>query len=135
MTRFQNWCRLVGQHPLPAAPITVAAFIGDQGGLKADVLAAEVAAIDDEHQALGYAPPGRSDAALKAFGAVHPVEPPRSWTNEEKERFHQLPYDLQLVVSRLETGREKELRRAHGERDRAKQELEALKADGKQNAA
>ncbi|QOZ34421.1 hypothetical protein [Bradyrhizobium sp. CCBAU 53421] len=135
MTRFQNWCRLMGHHPLPAAPLTVAAFIGDQGGLKPDLLSAEVAAIDEQHQALGYAPPGRSDVALKAFAAVHPVEPPHSWANEEKERFHQLPYDLQLILSRRETDRAKELRRAHGDRDRAKQELEALKADGKQNAA
>ncbi|MCP2219922.1 MULTISPECIES: hypothetical protein [Bradyrhizobium] len=135
MTRFHNWCRLMGHHPLPAAPLTVAAFIGDQGGLKPDLLSAEVAAIDEQHQALGYAPPGRSDVALKAFAAVHPVEPPRSWANEEKERFLRLPYDLQLVVSRREADREKELKRTYGERDRVKQELEALKADGKQNAA
>ncbi|MCS3517070.1 hypothetical protein [Bradyrhizobium elkanii] len=135
MTRFHNWCRLMGHHPLPAAPLTVAAFIGDQGGLKPDLLSAEVAAIDEQHQALGYAPPGRSDVALKAFAAVHPVEPPRSWTNAEKQRFLQLPYDLQLVMSRREADREKELKRTYGERDRAKQELEALKADGKQNAA
>lgn len=135
MTRFQNWCRLMGHHHLPAAPLAVAAFIGDQGGLKPDLLSEEVAAIDEQHQALGYAPPGRSDVALKAFAAVHPVEPPRSWTNAEKERFLQLPYDLQLVMSRREADREKELKRTYGERDRAKQELEALKADGKQNAA
>ncbi|MCW2130188.1 hypothetical protein M2226_008932 [Bradyrhizobium elkanii] len=135
MTRFLTWCALMNHHHLPATPFVVAAFIGDNGGLRPEELSAEVAAIDEQHQALGYAPPGRSDVALKAFNAVHPVDPPRSWTNAEKERFHQLPYDLQLVVSRREADREKELRRAQGECGRAKQELEALKANGKQNAA
>ncbi|MGX1363681.1 hypothetical protein AB7M46_008738 [Bradyrhizobium elkanii] len=130
MTRFHNWCRLMGHHPLPAAPLTVAAFIGDQGGLKPDLLSAEVAAIDEQHQALGYAPPGRSDVALKAFAAVHPVEPPRSWPKEEKRRFLELPHDLQVYFAEHEDRREKEIKRVFSEAAVARQKLKEMEADG-----
>ncbi|MCS3449535.1 hypothetical protein M2222_001644 [Bradyrhizobium elkanii] len=130
MTRFQNWCRLMGNHSLPAAPVVVAAFIGDNGGLKPDELLAEVAAIDEQHQALGYAPPGRSDVALKAFDAVHPVEPPRSWPKEEKRRFLELPHDLQVYFAEHEDRREKEIKRAFSEAAAARQKLEEMEANG-----
>lgn len=136
MTRFQNWCHLMGHHPLPAAPFAVAAFIGDHAGLKPDQLFAEVAAVDEQHQALGYAPPGRSDLALKAFNAVHPVEPPRSWPKEEKCRFLELPHDLQVYFAQHEERREKEICRAFSEAAAARHKLkEAGKSNGDQTAA
>lgn len=135
MTRFQNWCLVMGHHPLPATPLVVAAFIGDHGGLKPEVLFAEVAAIDEQHEALGYSPPGRSDVALKAFDAVHPVEPPRSWPKEEKRRFLELPHDLQVYFAEHEERREKELKRAFSEAALARQKLKEMEVNGETAAA
>lgn len=136
MTRFRTWCAVMSHHHLPATPFVVAAFIGDNGGLRPDELFAEVAAIDEQHQALGYAPPGRSDVALKAFNAVHPIEPPRSWPKEEKRRFLELPHDLQVYFAEHEERRQKEICRALSEAALARQRLkEAGKSNGDQDAA
>ncbi|MCP1758031.1 hypothetical protein [Bradyrhizobium elkanii] len=134
MKRFRAWCALMSHHHLPATPFVVASFIGDNGGLKPDELFAEVAAIDEQHQALGYAPPGRSDVALKAFDAVHPVEPPRSWPKEEKRRFLELPHDLQVYFAEHEDRREKEIKRAFSEAAAARQKLEEMEANGARQA-
>jgi hypothetical protein len=44
-----------------------------------------------------------------------PIDPPRSWTKDEKERFKALPRDLQEYVSERERARETELRRGQNE--------------------
>ena len=44
-----------------------------------------------------------------------PIEPPRSWTKEEKEAFKAYPRDLQETLSRREQERETNLRRGQNE--------------------
>ena len=44
-----------------------------------------------------------------------PIEPPRSWTKEEKETFKTYPRDLQETLSRREQERETNLRRGQNE--------------------
>ena len=44
-----------------------------------------------------------------------PIEPPRSWTKEEKETFKSYPRDLQETLSRREQERETNLRRGQNE--------------------
>ncbi|MGN8547819.1 hypothetical protein ACQPTN_24850 [Bradyrhizobium sp. 13971] len=105
--RFQSWCRVVGQHALPAAPWVVAAFIREHAGLTAELLWAEIAAIDQTHEELGYAPPGRSSVALKAFSEAHSVDAPRSWRKEEQELFRMLPWGIQQTVLRREAERDR----------------------------
>lgn len=44
-----------------------------------------------------------------------PIEPPRSWTSEAKERFASLPRDTQEYIAQREQDRERELRRSQNE--------------------
>ncbi|PAY06659.1 hypothetical protein CK489_27700 [Bradyrhizobium sp. UFLA03-84] len=125
----------MGHHPLPAMPLTVAAFIGDHGGLTPDLLFAEVAAIDEQHQALGYAPPGRSDVALKAFDAVHPTRPPRSWRKEEQEMFLMLPWGIKQTILRREAERDRAIKHAQSEVSELRQKIGKENGDHQDAAA
>jgi hypothetical protein len=44
-----------------------------------------------------------------------PIEPPRSWTKDEKERFKTLPRDTQAYLAERETERDREIRRSQNE--------------------
>jgi hypothetical protein len=115
MSRFERFCQLTGQHPLPASPVTVAAFIAEHGGLDAPTLFAEVAAIDQAHEALGYSPPGRSTIAIAAFNQVHPVEAPHGWREDERQFFACLPWGVQAVLARREAERDRGLQKMQRE--------------------
>ncbi len=52
------------------------------------------------------------------------IEPPRSWSKEEKERFAQLPRETQEYLTRRETERDTALRRGQNETAAARQALE-----------
>jgi hypothetical protein len=115
--RFHRWCAIARQHPLPASPLTVAGFINDHAGLDPETLWAEIVNIDVAHEALGYAPPGRSTVALKAFSNTHPIEPPGSWSKDEKPLFLTLPWGIQAIIRRRETDRDREVRRCQAHAD------------------
>jgi hypothetical protein len=55
-----------------------------------------------------------------------PIEAPRSWTTEEKERFKALPRELQAYLSEREQERDRDLRRRQNE---AAEQRKALEAD------
>jgi hypothetical protein len=109
---FLAWCAANGARPLPAAVSDVARFVTEFAQLPADLIHAELIALDQEHEALLYAPPGKACAVVDAFNAAHPVEPPRSWPDKQKRRFLELPYDLQVFIAGRETDRDKAVRRA-----------------------
>jgi hypothetical protein len=44
-----------------------------------------------------------------------PIEPPRSWSKDEKERFTSLPRDTQAYLAERETERDREIRRTQNE--------------------
>ena len=115
MSRFERWCSFNGSIALPASPSIVAAFIADHDGLDTSTLWAEIAALDQQHEELGYAPPGRSTVAIAAFNNIHHVEPPRSWSKDEKHLFTVLPWAIQLVLARREADRDKALNRIQNE--------------------
>jgi hypothetical protein len=53
--------------------------------------------------------PGESDVPERDDAAeMPPIEPPRSWTKEEKDRFSALPRELQAYLSEREAGRERD---------------------------
>jgi len=54
-----------------------------------------------------------------------PIEPPRSWTKEAKDRWNALPRDAQEEVARVEQSREREFRRSQNE---AAEKLKGLTA-------
>ncbi len=56
------------------------------------------------------------------------IEPPRSWSKEEKERFAQLPRETQEYLTRRETERDTALRRGQNEAAQIRQALETEKA-------
>jgi hypothetical protein len=58
-----------------------------------------------------------------------PIEPPRSWTQAEKERFQSLPRETQEYLHTREQEREREFRRSQNE---AAEERKAAKAEREQ---
>jgi hypothetical protein len=99
---------------LPAQPANVAIFVAESG-LPPEILHAELEAIDREHEGLDYAPPAKAGVVVKAFNDVHPVEPPRSWSAEEKQRFLTLPHATQVYLVQRERQRDSALNRAQNE--------------------
>jgi hypothetical protein len=57
--------------------------------------------------------PGETQEAEPA--ALPPIEPPRSWTKEEKERFQSLPRETQEYLANREQERDREIRRSQNE--------------------
>jgi hypothetical protein len=68
---FVDWCEATDQEALPADPGTVVEFLA---GCPAAVstLRVRVTAIDHQHTATGYAPPGQSPVVLAALGRPVP---------------------------------------------------------------
>src|SRR3954464_5260116 len=48
-----------------------------------------------------------TDPGEESEDAAHPIDPPRSWSNQEKELFSQLPPEAQQVIARREGERDK----------------------------
>lgn len=59
---------------------------------------------------------------------IPPIEPPRSWTKEEKEEFQSYPREAQEKIARREQERETALRRGQNETAEQRKTLEAQKA-------
>ncbi len=57
--------------------------------------------------------------------AIPPLDPPRSWTKEAKDRWNALPREAQEEVARIEQSREREFRRSQNE---AAEKLKGLTA-------
>jgi hypothetical protein len=57
-----------------------------------------------------------------------PIEPPRSWTKEQKAQFSELPREAQEVISAREQDRETALRRGQNELAEQRKQAEALQA-------
>lgn len=61
-----------------------------------------------------------------------PIEPPRSWTKEEKEAFAKWPREAQESISRVASTREAEFRRSQNEAAEARKAIEAELGKAKQ---
>jgi hypothetical protein len=127
MSRFHDWCRMRGVAHLPASPIHVSHFVAETG-LNADLLYAELVAIDEQHEALNYAPPCKARIVTAAFNDAHPVPPPRSWRKEsEWPAFEGLPHAVKLAIVRRENDKDNVVRQAQNETALLRQELKRLK--------
>jgi hypothetical protein len=80
---------------------------------------------ESEAQAEDAAPPEEAPGETQADEpAEEPlIEPPRSWSRDEKERFRSLPRETQEYIAERETNRDHEIRRAQNE---AADKLKAL---------
>ena len=67
--------------------------------------------------------PGETE--VQAEPELPPIEPPRSWTKDEKDRFKSLPRETQEYVASREQEREREVRRSQNE---AAEKLKGLTA-------
>jgi hypothetical protein len=114
MSYVSKWCTLRGISRLPMSPTNLAIFIAESG-LPPEILHAELEAVDREHESLDYAPPAKASVVVRAFNSVHPVEPPRPWNAEERERFLTLPHATQVYLVQRERQRDSALSRAQNE--------------------
>ncbi len=78
-------------------------------------------------------PPQEAEApaeptASEPEDALPPIEPPRSWTKEEKEEFKSYPRQAQEIISRREQDRETALRRGQNETAEQRKAIEAERA-------
>jgi hypothetical protein len=140
-TMFENWCLLHDMESVPAAPATVARFVADIAPMGIEQVWPIVGEISRAHYMAGLADPTLGGPVAVAINDIAKIDPPRSWPKEQKFRFQQLPYDLQVYVAAHEAQRETEIRRAHNEAAKSRQQLKAnqnpKEADGdyKQTAA
>jgi hypothetical protein len=123
---FARWCELNGASFCPASPANVAKFVADCASLGIERLWPAVQDISRTHVALDLADPTLSGVATTAISNVAAIGQPRSWPNDQKQRFKSLPYDLQVYVAEHEARREKTVRRAQNDAATARQKLAAL---------
>jgi hypothetical protein len=128
MNEWRQWCEVNGRSPAPAAPADIAKFIEDVAELGIDRVWQAVREISAAHEQFGLADPTKARCVLWAIGKISKIEAPRSWPDADKPLFLELPYDVQKVVLRREAERDREVRRAHNERDKAEAELGKLQA-------
>jgi hypothetical protein len=111
---FIRWCADNGLRSCPAAPAAVAAFVRSMGASKEEIAEA-VAAIVELHDSRGQSNPVATAAVRAELIRVGNLKPPRSWRNEEKLLFVDLPLEIQATVGRREEQRDTELRRLQNE--------------------
>ncbi len=113
---FVAWCADSTRRALPARPASVAAFAQRQIdlGVPRDKISATLSAIEALHNAAALANP-IATPLVRVATAASTVEPPRSWTKEEKQLFSGLPVEIQSVVARREQDRKTQIRRAQNE--------------------
>jgi hypothetical protein len=101
---------------LPAKPATCAAFAQWQRdlGVPPEKINATLSAIEALHFAAGQSNP-IATPLVRTITAASTIDPPRSWTKEEKQLFTGLPVEVQVVIDRRERDRETTLRRAQNE--------------------
>jgi len=128
---FAKWCELNNVAPCPAMPSSVARFVQDCASLGVNRLWAAVQEISRMHASLGLADPTLGSPAAKAMSAVAAIAPPRSWPQRFKDRFGELPYDLQAYLAAHEMQRERALRRAQNEAASASRKLAALETQSR----
>jgi hypothetical protein len=111
-TTFERWCELSNAKALPAAPMLVARFVADLAPLGMSAIWPAVQEISRAHYTIGLADPTLGGLVSAAINEIAKIDPPRSWPADQKRRFQQLPYDLQLYVTNREKQRDAEVRRA-----------------------
>jgi hypothetical protein len=126
---FDEWCQSKKLPACPARPATVAFFALDNAHLGIDRLLAVVESISAVHGTL--ADPTLSPIVSAALNEVSLVMAPRSWPKEPKEqkvRFVDLPYLMQVFIGIREQTRDRDVRKsqnaAAAEISKLKQQLE-----------
>jgi hypothetical protein len=113
---FLQWAATQKVRALPARPTSVAAFYQwqDDLGVPRDKIGTVLSAISAMHYAASLGDPVATPI-VRTVTAASTIEPPRSWTKDEKELFTGLPVEIQAVITRREHDRERIMRRAQNE--------------------
>ena len=99
----------------------------------AEVAAPADAAPPIQPEATGEATESAEPPAAQASPAEQaPIEPPRSWTKEARERFASLPRETQEYLAHREQDRDRELRRSQNEAAEQRKTLEAERVKAEQ---
>lgn len=93
-----------------------------------------VSAPADDDAAAAVQPPGETtpDVTDAAPPEAPPVDPPRSWTNEDKEAFKALPPDIQQRIADRERARDVEIRKGQDEAAKARKAVDAERQQAEQ---
>ena len=86
----------------------------------------------DEANADPEKAPSEEPEANEPEENLQPIEPPRSWTKEEKEEFQTYPRAAQEKIAAREQARETALRRTQNEAAETRKAAEALQAQAEQ---
>jgi hypothetical protein len=78
------------------------------------------------------APPGETERADPPASELPPIEPPRSWTKEDKDLFTSLPRDTQERIAERERSREGDFSRRQQEAAEKSKALEAERSKAEQ---
>jgi len=115
MQMFEKWCALRGEKAIPASPTIIARFIADVAPMGIDRVWPAVLEISRAHYIIGLPDSTQSFPVASAINELSKLAPPHSWPAAEKLRFMTLPYDIQLVISKREADRDREVKRMHSE--------------------
>jgi hypothetical protein len=113
---FLEFCEQQRIRPLPCRPASCAAFLQHQTdrGVSKERVAETMAAVEAWHIASNWGSPIASPV-VRIVTAASTIEPPRSWSKEEKENFKTYPRDAQEKISRDAARREADFRRGQNE--------------------
>jgi hypothetical protein len=109
---FEEFCAKWKVPSLPARPTTCAGFCIQHRGLDADELVEVMAGVSRAHQASNLADPTASFECNVVLARFIKIEPPRSWTKEDRVEFFRLPITAQAIVVRREGERDRALHQA-----------------------
>jgi hypothetical protein len=124
MNMFEKWCALRGECAIPASPTIIARFIKDIEPLGIARIWPEILQISRAHYTVGLPDVTNSFPVASAINALSRLAPPRSWPAEEKLRFATLPYDIQVIILKRETDRDREVKHMHTNFAKLKKETE-----------
>ena len=117
-------------HAEAAAPADESAQASARPDLSAQAQAQADAAPPAQPEA-----PGEPTESAEPPAQQAPIEPPRSWTKEARERFASLPRETQEYLAAREQDRDREVRRTQNEAAEQRKALEAERAKAEQARA
>lgn len=113
---FTDWAAINRVQEIPANPTHIARFISDIARLGIERVWASVQEISRAHYTIGLADPTLgSGLVTDALNAISKVAPPRSWPKADQARFMTLPWDMQTVILKRESERDRAVRLAQNE--------------------
>lgn len=112
---FERWCLINNHQPFGASPAIVTKFVNDIAPMGIAAVWEAVQEVARMHYTHGLSSPCDGGPVAAAINELAGIAPPRSWPRDEQIRFKSLPYDMQLIISKREADRDKEIRRLQQE--------------------